>query len=145
VAAAPLGAASLTLPDGPKRDNMRLAFGTTNNKRRRGTFWKNECAFLGSVRYGSIQLTRGGGIELEFIFAFDELERRFSVAVGLGAKGTDITFLIVGRETPARASSGWATIHSYGRDRDGTTVRDTRDVIQPRHMGRTFIISTKLG
>ena len=71
------------------------------------TFGENESAFLGSVCDGTVELARGRGVDFEFVLLLDKLRHRGHVSyTGDGRTRTRGTFLMVGRETPARASSG---------------------------------------
>lgn len=74
------------------------------------TFGELEDALLAARRDGTVELTRSVRADVDLVFGFDELvtfrenDRH--------AKAERHAFLIVGLETPVRASSGCATMHS---------------------------------
>ena len=70
------------------------------------TFGQDEGAFLRSMSDRAIHLADGGGIDIDFIILQDKLVQ-WRVRAGTNTwAGNEGTFLIVGRDTPVRASSG---------------------------------------
>jgi hypothetical protein len=74
------------------------------------TFGELEDALLAARRDSTVELAGSGSVDVDLVSGFDEL-----VMFKENDRHADPerhAFLIVGLETPVRASSGWATMHS---------------------------------
>lgn len=76
----------------------------------RRPFGQDESPFLRTISDGTIELIKVGPAGIKFVFIFSEL--MVGEQMNVERSGQGITFLIVARETPWRASSEFATMHS---------------------------------